>query len=148
MKPKKDNSIKIMIFMTIFAFCLIGFALYLIVNYEDHGYSEGEVFVSNIIDGDTFEMSDGEIVRLLCVDTPEEGEKGFDEADSFLGSLVLHEIVRLEAGELSDDVDKYNRSLRWVYVNVSDEEIFVNKEVIRLGFGDVLELVEGACGGI
>ena len=90
-------------------------------------------------------MSDGEIVRLLCVDTPEINQAGYEEAESFLRSLLLNEEVHLEIPEISNLIDNYNRSLRWVYVNKSNEEILVNKEIVRLGFGEILEFNDGEC---
>ena len=148
MKKTKNlggSRIYISIAVCIFIFIFIGLAIYLIAQYESRGFDENVVFVYEIIDGDTFKMSDGEVVRLLCVDTPEVSEEGYDEAVSFLESLILDKIIILEPGELSDDVDKYNRSLRWAYVNISENEILVNKEIIRLGFGEVLELIDGEC---
>ena len=70
--------------------------------------------VIEIIDGDTFRTTEGEVVRLLCVDTPEKGEEGYDEATSFLGSrLFYQDNITLEGNK----TDKYNISLRWVYVH-------------------------------
>ena len=113
---------------------------------------------TRIIDGDTFELASGDIVRLICIDTPEEGKEGYEEATDFLFSLVYHKEVRLEKD--IDDKDKYGRLLRYVYVrneNISDHpknptnsqesffdvndsenpelEIFVNKEIVKKGYG-------------
>ena len=51
--------------------------------------------VSRVIDGDTFELCSGETARLLCVDTPEKGEEGYEEAKVFLEDLILYKEVRL-----------------------------------------------------
>ena len=78
--------------------------------------------VIRVIDGDTFELGSGEIIRLLCIDTPEVGEEGYEEATIFLENLILFEEPTLEAD--IQDKDKYNRSLRYAYLN----ETFINKE--------------------
>ncbi len=89
-----------------------------------------------IIDGDTFEFSNGEIVRLICVDTPEEGKEGYEEAKDYLSSLVFEgeEDIKLER----EGIDKYNRTLAWVYLvdnNSEDNKILINKEIINNDFG-------------
>ena len=105
---------------------LIYLALNLIANQKD---SEDEAI--EIIDGDTFRTGDGKIIRLLCVDTPEKNQKGYDEAVDFLSERLFYSDIRLEGNE----TDKYGRSLRWVYV----DDILINKEIIDLGFGTLFE---------
>ena len=134
---------KIIIFLCIISlFVFLGFAFYLIINFyvpETKG-----VYVSEVIDGDTFELSDGKIIRLLCVDAPEQGETGYEDSKSFLEHLILHKEIRLENFS-GTDKDKYGRLLRFVYVNISDREIFLNKEIIRLGYGEVFEYSNVSC---
>ena len=89
-----------------------------------------------VIDGDTFEFLGGEIVRLICVDTPEEGKEGYEEAKDYLSSLVFEgeEDIKLER----EGIDKYNRTLAWVYLvdnNSEDNKILINKEIINNDFG-------------
>ena len=132
-----------MIIAGIFMILLVALSLYLISNVEREK-GQGEVFVLEIIDGDTFKMSDGTTIRLLCVNTPEEDDDSgnYERAAKFLESLVLYQDVRLEEGETLDKTDKYDRELRFVYVNSSTtpgKEIFVNKEIIRLGFSHVYD---------
>ena len=74
-------------------------------------------------------------MRLICVDAPEKGGKGYEEAKEFLESLVLNKEVRLEK-DISDR-DEYGRLLRYVYVSGEGEEIFVNKEIVQQGYGSV-----------
>src|SRR3989338_4069674 len=57
-------------------------------------YPEYEV-VSRAVDGDTFELSNGEKVRLVCVNTPEKGEFYYKEATTFLSNLVVGKNVTL-----------------------------------------------------
>jgi len=87
--------------------------------------------VTRVIDGDTFELETGEKVRLICIDTPETGNSGAEEAKEFLESLVLGKSVKLEKDV--SETDQYGRLLRYVYVN----DIFVNKEIVQKGYGTV-----------
>jgi len=67
-----------------------------------------------VIDGDTVELASGRAVRILGIDTPEEGECGYDEATRRMERLVLGRRVALvRAG---DDTDRYGRLLRYVDV--------------------------------
>ena len=88
-------------------------------------------FAISIIDGDTFETSEGETIRLLCVDTPETDEEGYEDASAYLSALILGKDVLIQ----KEGIDKYNRSLAWVY----SEEILVNKEIVDNGFGNLFE---------
>ena len=125
---------------------LIGFALYLVYTIEVEK-GEGEEFVREVIDGDTFKMNTGDSIRLLCVNTPEQDEEGYERAMDFLESLVLYKEVRLEQAETLNKTDKYERTLAFVYVNNLGKEVFVNKLIIDAGFSDVYTYgdEEGEC---
>ncbi|MEK6855939.1 MAG: thermonuclease family protein [Nanoarchaeota archaeon] len=84
-----------------------------------------------VIDGDTFQIKNNSTIRLLCIDTPEKGEEGYEEAKQFLESLVLDREVILER-DVSDR-DAYGRLLRYVYIN----ETFVNKEMVHRGYAQI-----------
>jgi len=96
--------------------------------------------VIRVIDGDTFELATNDKVRLICVDTPELGDVGSYEAKDFLEFLILNKEVRLEK-DISE-TDKYGRLLRYVYVNESSGEIFVNKEIVKECYGEVFRYGE------
>ena len=124
---------------------VVGFLLYfaiLLVQFPQNP-SDQKFLVVNVTDGDTFEISTGETIRLICVDTPEKGEAGYKAATDFLASLILDKEVILETD--TSDTDSYGRLLRYVYLNetiATDEGLgynvtFVNKEVVRQGFGTV-----------
>jgi len=144
---KKIKIIVIISFIVIVS--LVSFALYLIYTVEVEK-GEGDVFVIEVIDGDTFRMNNREIIRLLCVNTPEQGEEGYEGATKFLESLVLYKAVKLEFGKTLNQTDKYDRTLSFVYVNNLGKEIFVNKLIIEAGFSDVYDYgdVEGECSGV
>ena len=80
-------------------------------------------------------MSDDATIRLLCVDAPEKGKKGYDEAGEFLSEMILDKEVRLEKD--ITDADSYGRLLRYVYVNISGVELFVNKQLVQEGHAKV-----------
>lgn len=110
--------------------------------------SENPNLVSRVIDGDTFELCSGETVRLLCVDTPEKGKEGYEEAKVFLEDLILYKQVRLESSNYNgNNTDKYDRLLRWVYISnsTSGEQIFVNKYLLEEGYGDILIIPPETC---
>ncbi len=112
---------------------LLYFAMKLISDSNQDNLNQNQSFnyskVVEIIDGDTFKLGNGEIVRLLCVDTPEKNQDGYDGAISFLGERLLYSDseIRLEGNK----TDKYGRSLRWVYA----DDVLINKEIVYLGFG-------------
>ncbi|MEM5778101.1 MAG: thermonuclease family protein [Candidatus Aenigmatarchaeota archaeon] len=90
--------------------------------------------VNFVIDGDTFKTSDGKIVRLIGIDAPEIGEPCFLEAKEKLKEIVNGKIVRLEKDV--KEKDEYGRLLRYVYI----DNLFVNAEMIRLGFAKFEEI--------
>jgi hypothetical protein len=68
--------------------------------------------VSRVIDGDTVELGNGAGVRVVGIDTPEEGDCGYDQATANLERLVLMERVTLVRSD--EDTDRYGRLLRYV----------------------------------
>jgi micrococcal nuclease len=95
-----------------------------------HEQAEGLLCVS-VYDGDTFELENGEVVRLIGIDSPEHFEPGGDIARDYLSSLILNKKVILVPGD--QELDAYNRLLRYVYV----DGICVNEEMIRKGYAEV-----------
>jgi len=51
-------------------------------------YPDGYYEVQRVIDGNTFELTDGNIVRLIGIETPEAGETCSTEATQHLSSLI------------------------------------------------------------
>lgn len=91
---------------------------------------EREFFiVARVIDGDTIEIDTGESVRLICIDTLERGQNGYQEAKDYLEGLVLGKEVKL-VRDISE-TDKYDRLLRYVYLDGD----FVNEMIVREGHG-------------
>ena len=88
--------------------------------------------VSKVVDGDTITMSNGEKVRLIQIDTPELASK------ECYGIQAKSELTMLisQAGEVSltsdpnlDDVDKYGRLLRYVFVGNTN----LNLKLVEIG---------------
>ena len=93
------------------------------------------VTVSRVIDGDTFETSSGEKVRLIGVDTPETKhpaktvEYFGQEAYEFTKRELEGRKVRLEYDWQKKD--KYNRTLAYVYL---EDGSFFNAKLIEEGY--------------
>src|SRR3989344_2921655 len=67
--------------------------------------------VARVIDGDTFELSDGDVVRMLGIDAPEEGECFYEESKEALSRLV--EGKKVELRKDVTDADDFGRILRY-----------------------------------
>ncbi len=90
--------------------------------------------VTRVIDGDTIVIEGGYRVRYIGIDTPEihpETEAFGIEAWQANRQLVEGKLVRLER-DISE-TDKYNRLLRYVYV----DDTMVNAELVRQGLAQV-----------
>ncbi len=98
-----------------------------------------EGIVKYVIDGDTVILTNGEKVRYVGIDTPERGQCWYRQAKEFNRKLVSGKKVRLERDK--SNRDRYQRLLRYVYVqNSSDEkEIFVNLELVKAGLARAKE---------
>jgi hypothetical protein len=111
---------------------------------------DSPLIADKVIDGDTFELCSGETVRLLCVDTPERGQEGYEEAKAFLEDLILDKELNLTTSNYNgNNTDKYGRLLRWVYVKNesldSGELILVNKLIFDEGYGELMVIPPETC---
>lgn len=84
--------------------------------------------VKKVIDGDTIDLENGDRVRYIGIDTPEEDSCYYQEALDFNKTLVDSQTVRLELDE--ELIDAFGRLLAYVYVDT----LFVNAELVRQGF--------------
>jgi len=90
--------------------------------------------VSKVIDVDTIKLENGEKVRLIGIDGPENNECYFKESKKFLADLVLGKYVRLEK-DISG-VDKYERLLRYVVLpnqNPKEDNLLLNDYLVLEG---------------
>ena len=83
-----------------------------------------KAIVSRIIDGDTVELEDGRIVRLLNINTPEKNELGSNLAKEYMLDLQNKSVEIEITGN-----DKYKRYLARLF-----DERYINLELVRLGF--------------
>jgi len=94
--------------------------------------------VYNIVDGDTIDVSSVGRIRLADIDTPEQGEPGYDEATNFISSLIYQKTVYIDV----DDVhvtDVYGRIVAVVYVYHDDDHLKnVNKALLDSGHAVIL----------
>jgi micrococcal nuclease len=107
-------------------------------------------YVKKVTDGDTFELENGEKVRLLGIDAPEKFESqklnsdaersGRDKktiqklgqlSSQFARELLDGKKVRLVPEPDYEDKDKYGRLLRYVYL---EDGTFVNKKIVEEGY--------------
>lgn len=73
-----------------------------------------------------------ESVRLIGVDTPEKNECFEKEATEKAKELMENKKIKLEADGSQDNKDKYDRLLRYVYL---EDGTLVNKKLVEEGFG-------------
>lgn len=111
--------------------------------------------VARVIDGDTFELSNGQRVRMLGIDTPEKYDsKKLDRdieitrqdkktikklgelASEYVKNFLEGKKVILEKEPYGDDKDKYGRLLRWVYL---EDGTLVNGKIVADGYANVYE---------
>lgn len=101
------------------------------------GNGQDTFLVTRVIDGDTIELENGEVVRYLLIDTPEtvHPEKSVEcfgpAATERNRQLVEGRSVRLEQDVT--DRDAHGRLLRYVYI----DETMVQGELVREGYGYV-----------
>ena len=86
-----------------------------------------------IIDGDTIRLESGQRVRLIGIDTPENGEYCYTEATEKLREMISGKEIIMKSGYT--DTDVYDRLLRYIYVG----EEFVNIEMVRSGFAYAID---------
>ena len=98
--------------------------------------------VIKVVDGDTIVVNiagEEKTVRYIGIDTPEPYRDGEPACFSLEASLKNQEFVsgktvRLVSGR--EDVDRYDRLLRYVYV----DDVFVNAELIKGGYAKSLTI--------
>ena len=87
-----------------------------------------EKIVTKITDGDTIIVEGGEIVRFLGIDCDEKGRGCYAEAKNFTDFSLLNKKVELKSE--NEDKDRYNRELRWIFINGEN----FNKILVEKGY--------------
>jgi micrococcal nuclease len=96
------------------------------------------ILVKRVVDGDTIELSDGNKVRYIGMNTPEtvdprRGVQCFGKkAKQYNQDLVEGKLVRLEKDV--SDTDRYHRLLRYVYLS---DGTMVNEKLVADGYARV-----------
>ena len=85
-----------------------------------------EMTVTEVHDGDTFTLKNGERVRLLGVDAPELGNCGASESASLLTSLVLGKTIKIT----DEKRDNYGRRMGLVWKGST----LVNEKMLKDGW--------------
>ena len=126
MKIRKKEGIFIFLILVILLFVNYSWLDALIIN----SFSDYElVKIDRVIDGDTIKANETSI-RLLGINTPEKGEKGYQEAKEFLEKMVLNKLVQLEY--VGEREDRYGRTLAYVFVNGEN----INSKIVENGLGN------------
>jgi endonuclease YncB( thermonuclease family) len=102
--------------------------------YKKFPKEKNEEFVYQIIDGDTFKLKDGRVVRLIGINAPDDGQYYFEESKNKLKELIHGKKVRLEKD--IEEKDNFGRLLKYVFV----DNIFVNLELVKNGYAHVLTI--------
>jgi micrococcal nuclease len=96
------------------------------------------VKVTRVVDGDTIVLDDGTKVRLIGIDTPETKDPRKpvqyfgEEASAYTKRMLEGRDVRLEYDQ--QRLDKYGRTLAYVFVPTANGEIFFNEKIIQDGY--------------
>ena len=96
---------------------------------EENVTQDYNMTVTEVVDGDTFYLGNGDKVRMLGINTPESGRPYAQEATDFLTNMILGKEVTLVNDSKNPDSDSYGRLLAHVYVN----DTLVNYEIIKAG---------------
>ncbi|KAF0155032.1 MAG: micrococcal nuclease, partial [Ignavibacteria bacterium] len=102
-----------------------------------------KVFVSRVIDGDTFVLSDSQRVRMIGIDCPEiakqnkPSEAFAKEASEKTKSLVVHKTVKLTFDGRALDI--FGRLLAYIWLSDSKgkDSVFVQAELLKNGFARI-----------
>lgn len=76
------------------------------------------IYVTQVLDGDTFILSNNKTVRIVMIDTPEINEPLYKEASDCLSNLILNRTVELIL--IGSGKDRYNRILAEVMLDTTN----------------------------
>jgi endonuclease YncB( thermonuclease family) len=100
---------------------------------EDDGIIKSKVI--RVIDGDTIQLENKDIIRFAIVNTPERYEYGYKAAKEWTEYRCLGKDAIIDLDN-SQPKGSHNRLVGAVYCG-SDEKYFVNQELIQLKLGKI-----------
>lgn len=90
--------------------------------------------VSAVIDGSSFQLVSGEMIKLALIDTPSSGQSGFSESKNYLTTLIQGKTVYLDIGAVST-TDQQGRLLCVAYFDYNSTHYEnVNMAMIQNGY--------------
>lgn len=90
--------------------------------------------VTNIVDGDTYDLSSIGRIRLADIDCPDQGEAGCQAATDYLTSLINGEYVYVDIDDVYQ-TDVYGRYVVVTYVRYNSTHLLnVNKDLLVRGY--------------
>ena len=102
--------------------------------YEDTScHVEEQGVCTNVVDGDTIYLDNGEKIRFVGVNTPEKGVEGSDTSKSFVEKLCLGKTVGIDVDD-SKHSDRYGRTLGVVIVDGKN----VNEMLLKEGLAEIM----------
>ncbi|MFX1277749.1 MAG: thermonuclease family protein [Promethearchaeota archaeon] len=124
---KKHLFLAILLVLNLF----ISFNFLLILAY---GYEVDDTgTVTYIVDGDTVDVSSVGRIRLADINTPEEGQPGYDEATNYISSLIYQKTVYVDIDDIYG-TDVYGRIVAVLYVYYDASHVKnVNKAMVDSG---------------
>ena len=117
--------------------------IFLVISFSSEAYSAlPTTIIKSCYDGDTCTTTDGEKIRLACIDTPELKDKKADpiaakEARDFLNNLVTNEEVSIRR----ITKDRYGRTVAELFKN----DINVQELIVKKGYGKIYERYADQC---
>lgn len=94
---------------------------------------EESAVCTNVVDGDTIYLDNGEKVRFVGVNTPERGVEGYITSKNFVQKLCLNKEVGLDIDD-SKHNDKYGRTLAVVIVDGKN----INEMLLKEGLAEIM----------
>jgi len=100
------------------------------------------ILIQNCYDGDTCTTSEGEIIRLACIDTPEIKGRNSDlipaiAARDFVNNLVANKKVFIKR----ITKDKYGRTVAELF----KRDINIQELIVKKGYGRIYRKYENQC---
>ncbi|MBO8161709.1 MAG: thermonuclease family protein [Thermosipho sp. (in: Bacteria)] len=109
---------------------------YIYVDVVQYYQSLEHVEVSNIVDGDTFDINDGSRIRIIGIDTPEihEGSKPVGEFGDVAKEYLEKFISKYDIYIIRKGYDTYGRVLAYVFGKLDDSTYnFYEGSILRAG---------------